>query len=207
MRRLLPVLFFVAGLAGCSHEAAKEPESPPSTPAPPVTRTDVVIARPEKTVRKFLDWYVKNQASLPGNFIDHADGRDTTQQYAVNFAATEKWLAAVGRSEVVSPAYLQHWRAYFKQWGDTLRVHPQHDGPPAGFEYDFLLLSQEPEEKVAELQAGTFVTKQLANSQVMVTALGPKHEGWREGMHFKLAQAPSGQWLIDEMSVPDNLTQ
>ncbi len=167
----------------------------------------LATASPEKTVRAFLAWYTSHQATLPAGFVDHADGQDTTKNYSVNVESTEAWVAEVRLSGVVSAAYLRHWRAYFHQYADTLRLHKQHDGPPAGFDYDFLMLSQEPQEKVAELKAGTFTTQILAPRQATVTVLGPQHDGWREGMEFKLSQTPSAKWLIDEMSIPDNLTQ
>lgn len=197
----------IALLAGCSPDAARQPNSPASPPGPAqsVAQAGRAKATPENTVRTFLSWCTQNHASLPNNFIDHADGQDTTQSYQVNYTATENWLAAVSRSHAVSPKYLQHWRAYFRQWGDTLQRRPQHDGPPAGFDYDFLVLSQEPEEELAELRAGTYAAKHLASGQVLVTVLGPQHDGWRAGREFRLSPALGGQWLIDEMSIPDNL--
>lgn len=195
----------MAGLAACSPNTAKEPNSAPSGLVQSATRAGTTMTSPETTVREFLTWYTKNKASLPANFIDHADGRDTTQSYQVNFATTEKWLTAVNSSGVVSPVYIKHWRAYFKQWSDTLQLRPQHDGPPAGFDYDFLMLTQDPEGDIAELRHGTFSTQHLANGQALVTILGPQHEGWHVGMQFKLSPAPTGKWLIDEMSLPDNL--
>ncbi len=208
LQLLLPIILILS-LGSCSSDTTSKPDD--SSASPVLTRPAASAVAPafgpENTVRDFLNWYSKNQSTLPGNFVDHADGRDTTKSYSVNFNVTERWLAAVDSSRAVSPVYIRHWRTYFKQYADTLRLHKQHDGPPSGFEYDFLLLSQEPEEKVAELKAGTFITRLSSPNQAIVTAFGPQHEGWREGMIFILSRAPAGKWLIDEMLIPDNLTQ
>jgi len=206
--KILVFAAFALGLLSCSNDSTTQPDGLllVRVAERPATR-QAAITSPEKTVRAFLAWYANHQATLPTDFVDHTNGQDTTKGYAVNVEGTEKWLAEVRRSDVVSAAYLQHWRTYFRQYADTLRLHKQYDGPPAGFDYDFLMLSQEPAQKVDELRAGTFVTQLTTARQATVTVLGPQHDGWREGMKFKLSQASSGEWLIDEMRIPDNLTQ
>jgi hypothetical protein len=199
------LLFILVSLASCSTGDA------PKQLAAPVASGNLsavpAASSPEKTVREYLRWYSANYNKLPTNFILRPDGKDTTGYYAVDLQVTENWLVAVRNSGVLSDAYLQNWRTYFKQYADTLRLHPQNDGPPRGFEYDFLMLSQEADNKVAELQAGTFTTKLVSDTRATVAALGPQHEGWREGMTFTLSKSATGEWLIDTMRIPDNLTQ
>ena len=88
-----------------------------------------------------------------------------------------------------------------------MRRHPQNDGPPEGFSYDLLMLSQEPDERLSELQAGIFTTQLNGPGKAAVLARGPQHEGWREGLDFQLSKTAAGKWLIDSIEVPDNLTQ
>lgn len=164
-------------------------------------------SNPEKTVREYLHWYTANHNKLPTNFVEKVGGQDTTGYYAVNFQVTENWLTAVRKSGLLSKTYLQHWRSYFKQYADTMHLHRQNDGPASGFEYDFLMLSQEADVRATELQAGTFTTRMTSATSAIVVALGPQHEGWREGLTFKLTQAATGKWLIDAVSVPANLMQ
>lgn len=203
--RIAYPLFVLVSLASCStgdisQQLALQAASGSLSAAPAANS-------PEKTVRKYLNWYSAHYDKLPTNFITTVGGKDTLGYYAVDLQVTENWLTAVRNSGFLSDAYLQNWRTYFKQYADTLRLHPQNDGPPLGFEYDFLMLSQEADTKAAELQAGTFTTKLLNSAHATVAALGPQHEGWREGMTFTLSKSATGEWQIDTMRIPDNLTQ
>jgi hypothetical protein len=178
-----------------------------SSVAPTAPLLAAASSSPEKTVREYVAWYVKYHAELPANFIKNVDGTDTTHYYAVDFQVTESWLTAVRRSGLLADTYLQKWRQHFEQYADTLRRQRQNDGPPSGFEYDFLLLSQEPDTKIAELRAGSYVTTSVSPARAKVVVLGPQHEGWREGLRFELSKSATNKWLIDAISIPDNLTQ
>ena len=157
------------GMASCSTDSA---------PTQPISAA-VSASSPEKTVRDYLHWYATHHDKLPTNFVATVGvgGKDTTSYYAVNFQVTENWLTAVRQSGALSGTYLQHWRTYFRQYADTLRLHRQNDGPANGFEYDFLMLSQEADTRATELQAGTFTTKLVGTTHAIVAALGPQHEG------------------------------
>jgi hypothetical protein len=156
--------------------------------------------QPVRTVRQYLRWCATHQNTLPNDFILNGDGQDTTKFYAVNFSGTESWLMAVQNSGLVSEMYLNGWRAHFRQYADSLRLHPQNDGPPAGFEFDFLTLSQEPDEQVAELLSGTATVTEASAMQAVVQTRGPRHEGWQAGLDFELNKDANGRWLIDKIS-------
>ena len=186
-------------LTGCEAPTSRE-QHPPLPEAISVAATEPARdTAAAATVRRFLDWYTSHTDSLStSRFVTDAD---SLTPYAVDFAGTDKWLQQVQRSQLVSSTYLHQWRAYFRRYADSLRLHPQYDGPPDGFEYDFIMLSQEPDEVAAELKAGTFQTLPQADNRVRVQVTGVQHDGWRAGMRFSLTHQPSGQWLIDSMSV------
>ncbi|TGE29265.1 hypothetical protein [Hymenobacter metallicola] len=197
----LAYALLLTGVAACNGPAsAPETAAPPQASPPPAasTKPDTSSA-PAQTVRRFIKWYARNGESLPGNFVLNDDGLDSTKFYTVNFPGTEEWLTAVQQSGTVSAAYLNGWRAYFRSYADTLRLHPQNDGPPAGFDYDLLMLSQEPDTKVAELQVGTCTVVQQQPGHAKVQARGPRHENWQEGLNFELSQGQDGRWLIDRI--------
>jgi hypothetical protein len=141
------VLLLLAGAAAChSKEPAAEQAPAPRPPAQ-------VAARPQgpevQAAIGYYRWYARNSERL--NKIQLVDGgstspRDTGNFYAVDFKGTERYLAALRKSGYVSPVYLADWRAYFRRQNDSLRLHPQNDGPPAGFEFDLVVHSQEPDE-------------------------------------------------------------
>ncbi|UOQ50838.1 hypothetical protein [Hymenobacter cellulosivorans] len=183
------------------------PTQPPETAAPAATPPRAAAADtatgPVRTARRYVSWYAAHYKDLSNGFILNDDGQDSTKFYTVDFPDTEDWLRRVQSSGTVSAVYLAGWRTYFRRYDDTLRLHPQNDGPPAGFDYDFLMLSQEPDTKVADLQVGTFTMTRRQGSYAHVQARGPKHETWQEGLDFDLTQQADGRWLIDKVAVPD----
>ena len=48
-------------------------------------------------------------------------------------------------SGFVSDGYLDVFRDYFKQADEAFRKDPINEGPPPGFDYDIVLLTQEPD--------------------------------------------------------------
>lgn len=204
IKQLLYGLLLV-GAAACNGPASTpETAAPEATPsAAASTATPDTSSAPAQTVRRFVKWYVRNTESLPGDFLLNADGQDSTKFYAVNFPGTEQWLTAVQQSGTVSAAYLNEWRAYFRRYDDTLRLHPQNDGPPAGFDYDFLMLTQEAEESAADLLIGTVTVTRQKGPRAHVQALGPKHESYYSALEFDLSQQADGRWLIDKIAVPE----
>jgi len=204
--RALYLLLMLVGLTSCSTDGAStQPIASTASAVEAITHTPsaTTVDSPTQTVREYLRWYSAHAEKLPTNFIRTVNAG----HYAVDFQATENWLAAVRHSNLLSDTFLQHWRSYFRQYADTLRLHRQDDGPANGFEYNFLMLSQEPDARAAELRAGTFTIKMADTTHAVVVALGPQHEGWREGLTFTMSRANTGKWLIDEIKVPADLTR
>lgn len=203
MKQLLYVLL-LAATAACSTPAPDQAETAASAPPQPTAKVAAPAeAAPAQTVRRFVSWYIQNTESLPGHFLLNDDGQDTTKFYAVDFPGTEAWLQAVQQSGTVSDVYLNQWRAYFRRADDTLRLHPQNDGPPAGFDYDFLMLSQEADEMAADLRIGTFTVVRQQGPRAHVQAQGPKHESYYAALEFDLTRQADGRWLIDKISIPE----
>lgn len=200
------LLLLAAGLLSCSTAPTEQPATaaraathttrPPAKPAP----------APERAVQAYLSWYAAHHEEFNPNFIE-GGGEDTTSFYAVDEAVADDWLTRLHQSGYFSAAYVQGWRSYIRSYADTLRKHPQNDGPPEGFSYDLLMLSQEPDTRLEELQKGTFSTRYAGPTSATVLARGPRHEGWREGLNFILTRNSVGKWLIDSIDVPDNLVQ
>ncbi|WP_460585369.1 hypothetical protein [Hymenobacter arcticus] len=194
----------MAGLLGCSSPATQQAAQPAkpvaASPAQPATA-------PELAVKDYLQWYAAHHDEFNADFIT-GGGLDSTTFYAVDMSAADDWLARLSQSKHFSAAYVQGWRDYIGSYADTLRRRPQNDGPPEGFSYDLLMLSQEADTRLEELQKGTMLTSYAATKDsATVQARGQQHEGWREGLDFTLSQNPAGKWLIDSIEVPTNLAQ
>ncbi|MCB2407961.1 hypothetical protein [Hymenobacter lucidus] len=199
MNRFCYLALMVA--AGCnSPSTAPEASTLPAAPATkPAATVPADTAGPARTARRFVSWYATHQKELSNGLVLNDDGLDSTKFYSVDFPDTENWLRKVAGSGTVSPAYLDGWRAYFRSYDDTLRLHPQNDGPPAGFDHDLLMLSQEPDTKVADLQVGTVTVTSRQGNRAQVQARGPRHEAWQEGLNFEMSRSADGRWLIDRI--------
>lgn len=107
------------------------------------------IDEAQKTVIDFLNWYKNHYDSL-GKFIlvrnsDFVEP-DSTKLYSVNFIETEKYLSALKSSGFISEQYLENQRKYFLSCDSNFNVNPEYDGPPDGFDYDFIMQSQDYED-------------------------------------------------------------
>lgn len=148
-----------------------------------------------KTVFEFLNWYKTNMSRLSRIELvtnNGYDGSDSTKLYAVNFKGTEEYLRELLNSQFISEKYAAKQREYFKLCETNFKSEPQYEGPPLGFDFDLIMLSQD------------FDLDQL--SQVKTIS----HKGTDNTNHvilefpynYKLAYSLSyvnGKWLIDDI--------
>jgi hypothetical protein len=202
--RYLPiftVIIFVL-IVGCN-EAAR-----PTTK----TKTDTIATRnnfdstlesiaAKKVVFSFLSWYLKRADSInsPQMVNNFGAEYDSTKFYSVNFVETEKYLAKLQKSGFISQHYLNNWRSYFKEADENFKKNPENDGPPAYFDYDFVLLAQDgiDEKELHEVKSSvTFFSGPKA------LVLMPFNENNK--MQYFLSH-DNGKWLIDCIGrVPNN---
>lgn len=100
--------------------------------------TDSQQAR--QTVLDFLIWYKKNIAAINRFPLVNQKGEEP---YSVNLKNGERYLGFLKKSNFLTDKYLNNWRQYFKERNDGFRLNPENEGPPTGFEYDLVLLSQD----------------------------------------------------------------
>ena len=100
------------------------------------------------TVINFLKWYKGNYETIyQYNLVNNAGGEyDSTKFYSVNFKETEKYLSKLKSGGFISDSYIEGWRKYFIEREENFKSNLQNDGPPDGFEYDFVLMTQEIDE-------------------------------------------------------------
>lgn len=155
---------------------------------------------PAQVAYGFFIWCKNNQAPLDSINIIGDTGKGTPKYYKVDIAATEKYLAVIDKSGLVSKAYLAKWQKYFRQQADSLRVHPQNDGPPNGFDFNLLTYSQEPELYLANPRKAKQHTELLTPNRAVVKldfTTEPKYPDYRI---FHLTRTNS-TWLIDSITV------
>lgn len=150
-----------------------------------------------KTVIGFLNWYKKNYAVVNQIILVNNCGEDfdSTKFYSVNFNATEKYLKLLNSSGFISEIYLQEWRDYFKKQDEYLKKNPQNDGPPYGFEYDLVLLTQEIDVTIDAITNPQIIdVKETNNNSTVKIDIMMK-------LNFSLSKI-KGKWLIGHI---DNL--
>lgn len=98
-----------------------------------------------QTAVRFLKWYANKYNDL-NNIVtlDVEEGR----QYAVNFEGTEKWLEMMASSGMVSDQFIEAERAAYEEIDSDWHANQLMEGPPQGFDYDRVLLTQEIEETI-----------------------------------------------------------
>ena len=123
----------------------------------------------------FIKWYKTNYEKIGNiqNAVVGHEGDVDTAQYRVNFANAEKYIDALRSSGFFSDKFLQAKLTYFKDADAKFIKTKQNDGPPDGFESDFLLLTQEPESFFKEYKASKliFVNSHLVAFKLMNTDL------------------------------------
>ena len=154
---------------------------------PQAATTDSEQAR--QTVTSFLSWYKTHmQAVNRFPLVNQQAGKP----YSVNLKNGERYLAYLKSSHLLTDTYLSQWRTYFTERNAGFRLTPQDEGPPDGFEYDLVMLTQDVDKQLASLKSlkinKTTIVKNKAT--VVLTLLG--------AYEFRLIRQ-NNRWLINEI--------
>ncbi|WP_018619528.1 hypothetical protein [Spirosoma luteum] len=156
-----------------------------------VTNRDVSpdAQQARQTVVRFLTWYKNhmheaNQISL----VNQAAGKP----YSVNLKNGERYLRYLKSSQLLTDAYLNQWRTFFKERQAGFRQSPQSEGPPTGFDYDLVMLNQDVDMQFAALKSLKMGKVVISNNKATVgfTLLNT--------YEFRLVRQ-NGRWLINEI--------
>lgn len=159
-------------------------------PAPAANPIITPIAQQaSQTVVAFLAWYKTHmQAVNRFPLVNQRAGAS----YSVNFKNGERYLAYLKSSHLLTDAYLSQWRTYFKERNAGFRLSPQDEGPPNGFEYDLVMLTQDVDKQLASLKSVKInKVAVIKNKATVVLTLLDAYE-------FRLVRQ-SNQWLINEI--------
>jgi hypothetical protein len=143
-----------------------------------------------QTIKAFLAWY-ETHYSAANAFPLVNQGNEV--YYSVNFEECEKFLAYLKSSGYVSDSYLDNFRTHFKNAQAEFEREPQNDGPPPGFDYDIVLLTQEPEWIFEHREKTTLISSEVqANKAILNLEIGFK-------LQFTLSKQ-NDRWLIDAIA-------
>ncbi|MFW6222943.1 MAG: hypothetical protein ACOC3T_04960 [Bacteroidota bacterium] len=96
-----------------------------------------------KKTKEFFHWYKQNYETLGNIQLIDLVKVDSTYIYKVNTDSTKRYLNILESSGFFSDSFIKEKQDYFIEAGRKLLEVKQSDGPPVGFEFDLLLLTQE----------------------------------------------------------------
>ncbi|MBK8699251.1 MAG: hypothetical protein IPN29_06760 [Saprospiraceae bacterium] len=94
------------------------------------------------SIKGFLTWYKKNYKKANSFGLTGVDGGGN---YIVNATGCKQYLAFLKSSGYISDTYTTLWQTYFNSKEEAFTINPQNEGPPEGFDFDLVLITQEPE--------------------------------------------------------------
>ena len=194
MKYFLFTICSLAILTSCSNNSKNENETNNT-----INQEDTVRRNQEltKTVINFLNWYKANHSRLSSiELVKNSNNEvfDSTKFYTVDFEATDRYLSELKKSTCISEAYLNKWRDYFKTCEANFKKNPQNDGPPDGFEYDLVMLSQEYDDDLNNINKALIDIKPASNSTFLVTCKFPSSMT----LGYTLAKE-NDHWLISDI--------
>ncbi|HEX8514565.1 MAG TPA: hypothetical protein VF868_00090 [Bacteroidia bacterium] len=193
VRLLLPI-YILIGLAACtSNDNAEQTKFFNGTNNTGIEKQ--IDEQPAKTIIDFLKWYRDHQ-TIQGGLVNNAsnDKYDSTKYYSVNYEATEKYLTDLKTTGFISPKYIDKWREYFKKCEKNFEANPSNDGPPEGFEYDFVMLSQETEDNLKDLEKTQITDSKISENTSVVNL----HFINGDNLQYRLTKT-NDKWLIDDI--------
>lgn len=190
MKRILLFGLIVLSTA-CANRTEQTAKTEDSTPA---TQESDSSAAAQTTI-EFLKWYrdhIKELSQI--TLINQTDQGNTTQSYSVNFPGTQAYLEAFKQSGYVSNQYINSWQDYFQKSEQAFKDSPQHEGPPQGFDYDFVFNSQDYEEELTQMEQLTITPLSIdSQKSTLLVAFPTSHQ-----LKFGLTKQ-ADKWMIDQI--------
>jgi hypothetical protein len=154
--------------------------------------------KPAKTASSFLKWYKENMERLNKipMVLNYASGTSSNgKPYLVDFKGTEKWLTEIKKSTFIGPKFIEKWRKYFVKCDENFKASPQKEGPPAGFEFDFIMLSQDFDEALNNLDKVEVVSEYIRSNNTASVKLKFTDAS---AINFEFGKE-NNKWMIQSM--------
>ncbi len=90
----------------------------------------------------FIKWYRDHYDTVRNIRFT---GLDAHGNYQVNISECNKYLDHLLSSGFLSKEYQKAWSKYFESQVENFKQNPQNEGPPEGFDFDLVFMTQEPE--------------------------------------------------------------
>ena len=140
-----------------------------------------------QTIKGILHWYKENYKKA-NSFNFTYEYKQCN--YQVNLKYDENYLQYLKSSGYISDEYVSLWMKYFTDKASYLKENLQNEGPPEGFEFDLVLITQEPELILNAIEKLEFILLETKNNKAVMQISG-------EGMYNIDMTKEKGKWKID----------
>ena len=202
--------FILGGLvvASCN----ETPKTKDKLVSPPIVKTDIKhYNTPKKvnpknevdtpmsdTVKSFLYWFKNNEKQLDQftciNGGPFSTGTAKTSFY-VDFNEVKKEVELLKSSNLFTEQFIQNYELRYKKGSEYFKKHPQFDGPPENFDYEYFFLTQDDYSPDLEaIEKIRFSTKIIDEHTVKVF-----FHLENCGMNLKHTLIKNTQWQIDKI--------
>ena len=144
---------------------------------------------PLQTVKDFIAWYGNHyQEVTEFKFVNQVPGKN----YSVNLPEMRRYFKFLRSSNYISEAYIKSQEKYFGEAMVVYKQDPVNEGPPPGFDFDIVLLTQEPDLVIDKAKDPTVISGEIKNDKAVV-----KLDVYMK-LQFDLTMA-GGKWKIDRI--------
>jgi hypothetical protein len=141
----------------------------------------------QETVKAFLMWYKTNYTQANSFGLTYQDKQGN---YNVALGNCDLYLNFLKSSGYISDTYMGLWKKYFEDKAIYLKENLSSEGPPEGFEFDLVLITQEPELILNEIDHLQFAVSENNGNKAILQVAGH----W--GYDFEMTKV-NDKWLIE----------
>lgn len=142
-------------------------------------------------VDDFLKWYKKKYHEISTLSLVNT----SEEHYSVDLSKCEAYLNLLQSSGYVSFIYIEQMRLYFETYFEKYKTALYTDGPPDGFDYDLVLLTQEVDDTMQAIEHIKILECAIIDS----THQKVKVDIMPSILTFSLSYNQKTGWLIDKI--------
>ncbi|MEO6915070.1 MAG: hypothetical protein ABI151_04950 [Chitinophagaceae bacterium] len=154
-------------------------------------------ASPKEVIIQFLKWYKINLTKANSfQFVK----KDSAGNFMVNKPAYTRYLTFLRTSKCLSPRYIAYWQSFFDDKAIGLQSNPVQSDIPDGFDFDLVLITQEPELILYHIGQTKFKTISLSDTHAVIGLSWPLEHGMQ--YNIEMHKGKLG-WQIEYIATPN----
>ncbi|MEO6000995.1 MAG: hypothetical protein ABIN89_29380 [Chitinophagaceae bacterium] len=191
---ILSLVSILISMPACN-EAMPTKEIKPPAPEVVVVKSD--SAQVQANITDFLIWYKLHYKTLIAFPIL---GKNSLGNFMVNKTAYTGFLNFLTRSNFIAPQYIGLWRIFFEDKEAELKQNPLRTGIPEGFDFDFVLITAQPQILLNKIDSIQYNITSMSDSAALVGVKWPDTN--LAEYEFEMFKSKEG-WQIGYISTPN----